>query len=274
MDLTVLQAFNRMALLMKDITLITNHLSNIMTTKKSIDQSACRRQQGKPTACLNAWKHRTPVFKTKKPFRRPTEALPVGEYQERMKHNKYSKTLTELAAYPINNTGSEVCSGNTTVNFSLDSDLSPTCKPNTLEEYSKEITVNSIKKDSNSSSNQPDTNNNKIYNEKEHNSKPMTICTVSNINTDLSKAIDMTITENNEKGILNKIENYIERKINDQPISTKEIASRKITQILRGLNQEIELYELLHEEEIYNTLGAQKNLTLKKGKPFKNLLTE
>ncbi|MBW0508047.1 hypothetical protein O181_047762 [Austropuccinia psidii MF-1] len=89
----------------------------------------------------------------------------------------------------MENTGSEVCSGNTTVNCSLYSDLSPTSKPNTLEEYSKGTNTNTIKKGRNPSSNLPDTNIMKVYNKEEHNLKPTTIHTSSNINKSLSKTM-------------------------------------------------------------------------------------
>ncbi|MBW0556888.1 hypothetical protein O181_096603 [Austropuccinia psidii MF-1] len=94
-----------------------------------------------------------------KPFKQPTASLAVGYDQERMKHKECSKSPTELATDQKENTGSEVYSGNTTVNFSLDSDLSPAYKSNTLEEYSNSLAsrglnANTSKKDRNSSANQ------------------------------------------------------------------------------------------------------------------------
>ncbi|MBW0551861.1 hypothetical protein O181_091576 [Austropuccinia psidii MF-1] len=169
----------------------------------------------------------------------------------------------------MENTDSEVSSGNTTVSFSLESILSPTCKPNTLKDYSKEINVNTIKNNSNPGPNQPYTNITNIYDKQEQNLQPNTSCTNSNTNkielstidmtatknkektisnkkdtsnlidTTVNKetepkykitnstktTIDMTITKNEEETIFNKIVNYIERKIKNQPISTKERVS-------------------------------------------------
>ncbi|MBW0566093.1 hypothetical protein O181_105808 [Austropuccinia psidii MF-1] len=83
------------------------------------------------------------------------------------------------------------------------------------------------------SSNQPDTNNNEIYSIKEEKSRPTTsrassrinkidLATIdTTINKNKEETIDVTDTENNEIRILNKIKDYIEKKKNDQPITTK-----------------------------------------------------
>ncbi|MBW0559558.1 hypothetical protein O181_099273 [Austropuccinia psidii MF-1] len=50
--------------------------------------------------------------------------------------------------------------------------------------------------------------------------KARTIKTINDTSTKTTK--DMSITKNKEETILNKIESYIERKLNNQPISTKK----------------------------------------------------
>ncbi|MBW0581214.1 hypothetical protein O181_120929 [Austropuccinia psidii MF-1] len=97
----------------------------------------------------------------------------------------------------MENTGSEVCSGNTTVKLSLDSDLSAASKHNTLEEYCKGTNANTIEKGSNPSSNLLDANSKKIFNKEEHNLRPTTIHNSSNINKSLSKTMDSTVTKIN-----------------------------------------------------------------------------
>ncbi|MBW0493593.1 hypothetical protein O181_033308 [Austropuccinia psidii MF-1] len=72
------------------------------------------------------------------------------------------------------------------------------------------------------SSNQPDTNNNEIYNIKGERSRPTTSRASSRINEIELAMIDTTTTKNEEETILIKILNYIERKIINQPISTKK----------------------------------------------------
>ncbi|MBW0558848.1 hypothetical protein O181_098563 [Austropuccinia psidii MF-1] len=281
-----IKGFQLLSLFMKDISIVTGHLSKMMTSNYSSDHSTSCCQQGKPTARSNSWKHRyhsedknsvvyktsilqndtstrTPVFKTKKSFRQPTASLSVGEDQERMKRNKCSKSLIELAAYPIENTGSKVCSGNTTVNFSSDSDLSPTCKPNTLEEYSKEINATTINKDSNSSSNQPDANNNKNYNEKEHNSKPTNVCTGSNINTDLSKAIDMTVTKTNDERISKDSSNKSPSLVTSNRNSTN-FSKRNNTNLSSNINKET------NNDTSTKTKRTNATITVNKEKPFKS----
>ncbi|MBW0515270.1 hypothetical protein O181_054985 [Austropuccinia psidii MF-1] len=134
-------------------------------------------------------------------------------------------------------TGSEVFSGNTTVNFSSESIISPACKPNTLKNCSKEIETNTIKTNNNPSnntkptisnfvgplrSNQYETNTNKGYIKKEQMSRPTTSCASSRINENEIAMIDTTTTEYEEETVLIKILNYIERKIINQPISTKK----------------------------------------------------
>ncbi|MBW0548860.1 hypothetical protein O181_088575 [Austropuccinia psidii MF-1] len=174
----------------------------IITNTCRFKNHTTRLWQGRPTACSNAWKHRyhsdnkkavicrtnilqndvgTSALIFKKPLRQPTESLSVGDNQEKTQCSKRSKTLTELAVDCMENTCWEVCSGNTTVNCSLDSHLSPTSKPNTLEECNNGIKSNTIKKGSNPSSNLPDANTKNIYNKQEHNLKPTTIHTSSNI---------------------------------------------------------------------------------------------
>ncbi|MBW0493288.1 hypothetical protein O181_033003 [Austropuccinia psidii MF-1] len=120
----------------------------------------------------------------------------------------------------MEDTGSKVSSGNRTVNFSSDSDLSPGSKPNTLEEYSsslasKRINEHTIKKDRNSSThiktiinninrlsstNQPDANSNAIYEMDEQNLKPDTSCISSDINENLNETIETTLTKTNNDG--------------------------------------------------------------------------
>ncbi|MBW0467446.1 hypothetical protein O181_007161 [Austropuccinia psidii MF-1] len=73
--------------------------------------------------------------------------------------------------------------------------------------------------------------------------------------------------------ISNSIQDYIQKSLQDQQISTTQLESIKIIELLKRLYQEIELYELLHQET-FNMLGSQRNLILKKGGPFRELLIE
>ncbi|MBW0501459.1 hypothetical protein O181_041174 [Austropuccinia psidii MF-1] len=118
--------------------------------------------------------------------------------QERKKHNELNKLSIELAAKRMENTGSEVYSGNKTVNFSSDPDLSLAFKPDKLEEYisslaSKKINKNAIKK--------PDERSNTIYERDEQNLKPNTSYISSNINTTLNETIETTVTKTNNDAI-------------------------------------------------------------------------
>ncbi|MBW0495796.1 hypothetical protein O181_035511 [Austropuccinia psidii MF-1] len=184
----------------------------------------------------------------------------------------------------MENTGSEVFSGNTTVNFSLESILSPACKPNTLKDCSKEIDANTIKTKNNPgnnpkpkisnfvrplSSNQYETNTNKGYIKKGQMSRPNTsrassrineieLATIdTTINKNKEETIDVTDTENNEKRILNKIKSYIEKKITDQHITIKLQISWALLDIIRNIHNERDLYYYLKSNTPYSILKNQ-----------------
>ncbi|MBW0524510.1 hypothetical protein O181_064225 [Austropuccinia psidii MF-1] len=187
---------------MKDLSIFTDHLPKIMTSNHSSNHSASYKSCSydslslPPTANIQS---RSPKTTNELSLRsnQPAGSQYISTNQERTQRNKCSKSLTELAADHMENTGSEVCSGNTTVNFSLDSDLSPASKPNTIEEYNKGTKANTIEKGNNPSSNLPDANSKKIYNTKKHNLKPTTIHNSSNINKSLSKTMASTVTKIN-----------------------------------------------------------------------------
>ncbi|MBW0550579.1 hypothetical protein O181_090294 [Austropuccinia psidii MF-1] len=185
------KALQCLSLFMKDLSIVTCHLSKIMTSNNSSSHFAFCCWGRKPTTHSESWKKycsqdkycsydsislpptakiqsRSPKTANELSLRsmQPTGSQYISRNQERTQHIKCSKSLTEVAADHLDNTGSEVCSGNTTVKCSLDSDLSPTSKPNTLEEYSKGTNTNTIKKDKNPSSNLPDANSMKVYNKR------------------------------------------------------------------------------------------------------------
>ncbi|MBW0545067.1 hypothetical protein O181_084782 [Austropuccinia psidii MF-1] len=304
-----IEAFQRLALFMKDISIVTGHLSKMMTSNYSFNDSTSRHWGKKPTAHLESWKEdhfqgkswsydslsRPPTAKIQSRSPKTTDELssrstqPTGsqyssKHQEETQRNKYSKSLTEADC--MDNTGSEVCSGNTTVNFSLESILSPACKPNVLKDYSKEINTNTIKANRNPSiqkrttttnnkrtlsSNQPTTsrtssNTNKI-------DTSILIKTMVNkekqpkykVTNSTKTIIDTTATKNEEETILLKILNYIERKINNQSISTKERVSTTLKNIATYFYNKADIYNLLnsdnHIDKLYITI---RNILQKK----------
>ncbi|MBW0524889.1 hypothetical protein O181_064604 [Austropuccinia psidii MF-1] len=150
----------------------------------------------------------------------------------------------------------------------------PTKKNFSREEYSinfdsQKINSKTIEKDKNTSTNtkttisnvnrplscnQPDTNSNDIYNKEEQKVKLNTSRTSSSINKIEFETIDATDTENNEKRILNQIKNYIERKINDQPITTQIQISYALMNIITDIHNERDLYYYLNSNKPYNIL--------------------
>ncbi|MBW0488092.1 hypothetical protein O181_027807 [Austropuccinia psidii MF-1] len=58
MDLTVFETFHRMSLSFKDVSLVTGHLSKMMTSRYSFNHSTCPRRRRKPTTCSEGWKIR------------------------------------------------------------------------------------------------------------------------------------------------------------------------------------------------------------------------
>ncbi|MBW0574641.1 hypothetical protein O181_114356 [Austropuccinia psidii MF-1] len=178
---------------MKDLRIVTGPLSKMMTSNHSSNYSSSFHRGRKPTTCLEYWKEYCSQDKSCSSDRSQYSS----RNQEITQCRKCSKSSTELEADHMENTGSEVCSGNTTVKLSLDSDLSPASKPNTLEEYCKGTNANTIEKGSNPSFNLLDTNSKKIFNKEEHNLKPTTIHNSSNINKRLSETMDSTFTKIN-----------------------------------------------------------------------------
>ncbi|MBW0512435.1 hypothetical protein O181_052150 [Austropuccinia psidii MF-1] len=143
-----IEAFQCLSLFMKDISIFTGHISKMMTSNYSLSHStSCCWGRG-PTARSEAWKKDhlqgkscsydslslPPTEKIQSNSPKTTDELssrstqPKGSQyssknQEKTQCSKYSKSSTEADC--MENTGSEVRSGNTTVKFSLESILSP-----------------------------------------------------------------------------------------------------------------------------------------------------
>ncbi|MBW0494436.1 hypothetical protein O181_034151 [Austropuccinia psidii MF-1] len=187
-----------------------------------------------------------------KPFRQPTASCAVGYAQERMKNKECSKSPTELAADQKDNTGSEAYSGNTTVNFSSDSDLSPAYKSNTLEEYSNSlasrgINANTIKNDSNPSANQSYANNNNIKSISGNSSMRDLKVNINPINkiSDAKSTAETTNTKkslNKDNGIFDeiKIKNEIQQIIAKSMIGQSTKLKEKISKALKNITTNID----------------------------------
>ncbi|MBW0470627.1 hypothetical protein O181_010342 [Austropuccinia psidii MF-1] len=120
--------------------------------------------------------------------------------------------------------------------------------------------------------NQPDTNSNEIYNKEEQKVQLNTSCTSSSISKIEFETIDADDTENNKKRILNQIKNYIERKINDQPITTKARISCALMNIITDIHNERDLYYYLNSDKPYNMLTIQIDSSLIQKSFHKNKL--
>ncbi|MBW0575710.1 hypothetical protein O181_115425 [Austropuccinia psidii MF-1] len=319
-----IEAFQRLSLFMKDISIVTGHLSKMMTSNYSLSHSTSRRRERKPTARSEAWKKDhfqgksrsydslsfPPTANIKSRSPRTTKDFNFKSFQrtgsqsdskdqkgiatkqkmqdesnfkdELATNTAYRRTVKTFISNPDISTQSHSPYGSGTLEAS--SVPKAICNGTmikeiiTKEEYSnnfdiKSTNTNTITTNENPktqkrtttsnnrplSSNQPYTNNNEIYNIKEEKSRLNTSRTSSSINKMELVSRNLTMTENNEKAISNKIENYIERKLNNKPISKKATVSNKLKIITACIDIEEDIYQLLNS----NTWISKLDTTIK-----------
>ncbi|MBW0467443.1 hypothetical protein O181_007158 [Austropuccinia psidii MF-1] len=160
MDPTVFEAFKQMSLFFKGVSVVTGHLSKMMTSSYSFSHSTCLRLCRKPTTCSEGWKlchsSDSPKLDNKNPNNtslllhananskagsystnidcelnsiRPSTTQHVSRNQviRLMKHKNCYKSNSEDNI--TTNTVSENKSGNTTINISSNTDYRIPFKP-------------------------------------------------------------------------------------------------------------------------------------------------
>ncbi|MBW0549768.1 hypothetical protein O181_089483 [Austropuccinia psidii MF-1] len=307
------KAFQRLSLLMKDISIVTSQLSKMMTSNYSLNDSTSHRRGKKPKAHSEAWKKNhsqgeccsygslslrpTANLQSRSPrttkdfnlkFFRCTGSQSCGKEEKTMatKKKKYKSNFKDTLA---TNTSYRTAS----IPKAIDNSTM-TKEIITKEEYdthfdSKSTNANTIKANSNLSiqkrtktmndkrtlsSNQLDTNNNEIYNIKEEKSRPTTSRASSRIDEIKLATIDTTVNKNEETTILNKIVNYIERKIKNQPIPTKGRVSTTLKNITTYIDNRKDIYHLLNSDNHIDNLYISTRDILKGEKCSEGILNK
>ncbi|MBW0481955.1 hypothetical protein O181_021670 [Austropuccinia psidii MF-1] len=298
-----IEAFQHLSLFMKDISIVTGHLSKMMTSNYSFNYSTSCRRGRKPMTRLEAWKkdhsqeefcnydklslHSTAILRSRSP--RTTKELNLKSFQhtddsttntasEDNSRNNIINSSSNTSDDPISKVSITHSSENVRSGLFYTGRTSKADKPPILNDTLVQKTiitsknsngpcidrtktkVSTIKTNNNPSNNtkltihhfvrllssdQYETNTNESYISKEQMSRPTTSKASSRIDKIKLATIDTTINKNEEETILNKVVNYIERKIKNQPISTKERVSNILKNITTYIDNKANIYHLL-----------------------------
>ncbi|MBW0509290.1 hypothetical protein O181_049005, partial [Austropuccinia psidii MF-1] len=200
-----IEAFQCLSLFMKDISIVTGHLSKMMTSNYSFNYSTSCRWGRKPTTWSEAWSRNnitnsssnTAYNTAFKPF------VPDPDIN-RQSHFTYESGSPQNSSAPLRITTSISTKKNfSREGYSINFD-SQKFKAKTMEKDKNPTTKTTISNDNRPlSCNQPETSNNEIYNIKEEKSQPTTSSASSRINKIELATIDTTINKNEEETILN-----------------------------------------------------------------------
>ncbi|MBW0539303.1 hypothetical protein O181_079018 [Austropuccinia psidii MF-1] len=339
-----IEAFERMSLFMKDISIVTGHLSKMITSNYSFNYSTSRRRGRKPTTWLEAWRgdhfqgkscsydslslSPTENLQSKSP--RTTKELNLKCFRHKCSQlsDEDQKTVTTItknqhkASFiddPTTNTASEDNSRNNIINSSSNTADDPISmvsitnssenvrsglfyngrtsesgKPPILNDTLVQKTIITSKtsnvscidrtktkastiKTKNDTSTKTKTTNTTITENKEETidatatkNKEETIDVTATKNKE--ETIDATATKNEEETILIKLVNYIERKIKNQPISTKERVSTTLKKITTYIDNEEDIYYLLNSDYHISRLSVSITKILQKEKLSEGIL--
>ncbi|MBW0497443.1 hypothetical protein O181_037158 [Austropuccinia psidii MF-1] len=292
-----IEAFQHLSLFVKGIRIVTGHLSKMMTSNYSLSHSTSCRRRKKPTAWSEAWKkdrsqgeicsydnlslHPTANIQSRSPRTTKEFNLKSLQLTGSQLSDEDQKTITTMKKNQHKSNFKDYLATNKAYRIKD--------KPFILNPDGKRIYTNTIKTKSNPStqkrttmgdnnrplsSNQPDTNSYKICNKEEQKVQLNTSRTSSSINKIEFETIDATDTENKEEVILNKIVNYIERKIKNQPISTKEKVSTKLKNITTYIDNKEDIYYLLNSDNHISRLNTSITTILREEKCSEGILNQ